>query len=542
MPKIALWINALEKTIYDSLSDNIVVINKAGDIRYVNEAWRQFAEDNRCSVSGNWLTYNYLAECQRAIDGDDQLAVQAKHGICQVLEGTLDSFYMEYPCQSPLTQKWFLMRVAALKRFSTELFLIRHIDISERKLAEDLIKEKKRAIIAAIPDIMFLHDKKGNYLESLSNDPSLLLLPIEHIIGKNPADILPAPLAAKVLAHIDKVLHGSQQAQFEYDIDIRGQTKSFDARFVRCRSDQVVSILHDITERKAVEKELDEMRRHYSAVVEDQTELICRFTPDTTLTFVNQAYCNFFGLPKSELLGKQFLPFIPEKERPMVLKTLQALSRHAPTASYVHSVYDQFQQLHLQEWIDRAIFNNNGDIVEYQSVGRDVTERIEAEEKLALELERSKALQKQIETKNADLEKSNATLSMMLDYARKAEIDIQERVVANLRFNIISLLELLKKQNLPTNAQALIDVLESNAQNLAQPLARKLDSLFLGLTTREMQIANFIEQGKTTKEIMAVLNLSSQTVESHRNNLRKKLGLRHKKINLRTYLNAEFHE
>jgi len=223
------------------------------------------------------------------------------------------------------------------------------------------------------------------------------------------------------------------------------------------------------------------------------------------------------------------------------LTALQSLTPQAPTSSYVHSVYDRYQQLHQQEWIDRAIFNDNGEVLEYQSVGRDVTERVEAEEKLALELQRSKALQKQIEIKNADLEKSNATLSMMLDYARKAEVDIQERVVANLRFNILSLLELLKKQTLPPNAKALIDVLESNAQNLAQPLAKKLDSLLLGLTTREMQIAHFIQQGKTTKEIVTALNLSSQTVESHRNNLRKKLGLRHKKINLRTYLNAEFH-
>jgi len=241
------WSNTLEKTVYDSLSDNIAVINKVGDIRYVNQAWRQSAEDNGCSIRGNWLNCNYLAECRRAIDCDDQLAAQAQEGICQVLEGTRDNFYMEYPCKTPVIQKWFLMRVTALKPSSAELFLIRHIDISERKQAEDLIQEKKRAIIAAIPDIMFLHDKDGNYLECLSNDPSMLLLPIEEIIGKNPADLLPAPLAAKVLMHIDKALH-DKKTQFEYELDIKGRIQSFESRLVRCRNDQVVSISHDITE------------------------------------------------------------------------------------------------------------------------------------------------------------------------------------------------------------------------------------------------------------------------------------------------------
>lgn len=88
----------------------------------------------------------------------------------------------------------------------------------------------------------------------------------------------------------------------------------------------------------------------------------------------------------------------------------------------------------------------------------------------------------------------------------------------------------------------MIELLEITTGNLAHPLARNLESQLLKLTAREMQLANLIRLGKSNKELMVLLNLSANTVGTHRNNLRKKLGLRHKKINLRTYLKAQIVE
>ena len=168
---------------------------------------------------------------------------------------------------------------------------------------------------------------------------------------------------------------------------------------------------------------------------------------------------------------------------------------------------------------------------------RDISVRKKAEDSLR---EAHDELERRVFERTTELEKTNATLAMMLDYARKAETDIQERVVANLRSNSLQLLDLLKKQRLSQDAHDLVELLESNTNNLAHPLARKLESPFLRLTSREIQVANFIRHGKSNKDIMQLLDLSYQTVESHRNNLRKKLNLRYKKINLRTYLNSEF--
>jgi two-component system, cell cycle sensor histidine kinase and response regulator CckA len=169
----------------------------------------------------------------------------------------------------------------------------------------------------------------------------------------------------------------------------------------------------------------------------------------------------------------------------------------------------------------------------------DISERKIAEKALQKAYDE---MEERVLERTADLEKTNATLLMMLDYARKAEKDIEERVVANLRSKSMIIIELLKKEKLPEKVLDLVKMLEITTQDLAHPLARNLNSQLWKLTAREIELANLIRMGKTTKEMISLLNLSAKTIETHRNNLRKKLGINNKKINLRTFLSSEFNE
>ena len=169
---------------------------------------------------------------------------------------------------------------------------------------------------------------------------------------------------------------------------------------------------------------------------------------------------------------------------------------------------------------------------------RDISRRRQLETELR-EAEK-RQLSMEIEIQRSELEKINAALAMMLDHARKVEADIKERVTANIRHVILPVIDMLKKQKLPPEAATLVSLLENSTRELAHPLASRLDSPLLCLTTREMQFALLIREGKTTKDIMEILSLSFQTVQSHRNNLRRKLGIRNKKINLQTYLKTGF--
>ena len=122
--------------------------------------------------------------------------------------------------------------------------------------------------------------------------------------------------------------------------------------------------------------------QRYRAVVEDQTELICRWLPDGTLTFVNGAYCRYFQKSPEELLGKSFMPLIPEEDQAKVEQAIAQLSPDNPVVTYSHRVYTPDGSIRWMEWTDRALYDAKGNLVELQSVGRDITEQKLAEEEL----------------------------------------------------------------------------------------------------------------------------------------------------------------
>ena len=137
-----------------------------------------------------------------------------------------------------------------------------------------------------------------------------------------------------------------------------------------------MDVSHDISRRVEAEQALRESEARYRAIVEDyQTELICRFKPNGTLTFVNEIYCRYFNKDRDELLGMNFLYFVPESERPRIIQHLVSFGQEKPVATLEHQVILPDQGIHWLQRTDRAIFNERGRILEFQSVGRDTTEK-----------------------------------------------------------------------------------------------------------------------------------------------------------------------
>ena len=163
---------AFNLAILDALSAEIAVLNRDGVIVAVNQSWRDFAVDNRIA-SGGSIPYisvgtNYIAVCQSAANLALEDALHALEGIRAVLEGHLPSYSQEYPCHSPKQRRWFNMNVTPFN----DGVVVAHIDITERKRAEEALREQKEffhLIAENLDDFIAVLDLDGR---RLYNSPS----------------------------------------------------------------------------------------------------------------------------------------------------------------------------------------------------------------------------------------------------------------------------------------------------------------------------------------------------------------------------------
>src|SRR4029453_8806533 len=104
------------------------------------------------------------------------------------------------------------------------------------------------------------------------------------------------------------------------------------------------------------------------------------YLPDTTLTFVNDAYCRFFGRSRDELIGRSFVELIPEAGRSVAREPVASLIPNPRVVADEHEVFRPDGSIGWQQWVDHAIQGPDGRVIEFQAVGRDITERKRAEE------------------------------------------------------------------------------------------------------------------------------------------------------------------
>lgn len=153
-----------------------------------------------------------------------------------------------------------------------------------------------------------------------------------------------------------------------------------------------VATIRDMTQQKKDELRLQRSKNRYRTLVQTQTDLICRFQSDGTLTFVNKAYCDFFGQDHTLLVGQKHQIIIPEDEQERVAKVWAKLSKENPEMSCEHKVVCKNGEIRWHVWITHALLNANGEVCEFQAVGRDITDRIEAEKALCQSEEKYRAV------------------------------------------------------------------------------------------------------------------------------------------------------
>jgi two-component system cell cycle sensor histidine kinase/response regulator CckA len=265
----------------------------------------------------------------------------------------------------------------------TEIQLVGQ-DITERKAAEDELRLKAH-LLDATNDMISLQELDGTIVYANEAMGAAHGYSREALIGMKIWNLRSSDLS-KPQDEITKSFRDKGYASFEA-VSVRKDGKripvELHSTIVQVAGKKyVLNVGRDITERKKAEQEIRKSEANYRAVVEDQTDLICRQKPDGTLVFVNGAYCRYYRKDAKEILGTRFAPRIPDEDRRMIDSRMASMTPSRPVISLEHRVIMPDGETRWLEYTRRAFFDSEGVITEIQSVGRDITESHKMENEL----------------------------------------------------------------------------------------------------------------------------------------------------------------
>jgi len=199
------------------------------------------------------------------------------------------------------------------------------------------------------------------------------------VVGKRISEIIPGIQEAtpEIFEIYGRVAGGGPSESFEIYVAPLDRWLSIEVSSPK--PDHFVAVFTDISRRIEADQALRDSDQRYRTVVEDQTELISRFLADGTLIFVNEVYARFFAQAATQIVGRKWHPKAHPDDIPLIEAKLRALSSDNPVVEIENRVYSGQGEPRWMQFVNRAFFDANQQLIEIQSVGRDITERKEFE-------------------------------------------------------------------------------------------------------------------------------------------------------------------
>ena len=411
-------------------------------------------------------------------------------------------------------------------------------EIDTRKRAKDMLRESRARLLRLIevsPYIIFTLSPEDERITSLNSAfEKITGWSRAEWIGRCFKDLMHPDDAPTATKRLRDVLHGEVSVPFEVGflsrsgeyvyVEIIAEANVRDGNVV-----EIFGFARDITGRKHVEEALRESEERFRALFEFAPDGYCLTDREGRFFDVNKAAEKIIGYRKEELIGRGMseLQILPPGHLPTASKLPAENMRAEPTGPVEFSLTRRDGTQVPVEMRTLPVMIGGKTVV--LSIVRDITKRKRAEQAL-VDRERKLA------TKTIMLEEANIALKVLLERREEDRRELEERVVSNVKELVEPYLEKLKKGLLDKPHMAYANIIESNLNDIISPLCHALSSRYLNFTPTEIQVANLVKQGKTTKEIADIMNLSSSTIGFHRANIRMKIGIKHKRSNLQAYL------
>lgn len=412
-------------------------------------------------------------------------------------------------------------------------------DITDRKRTEDALQKSEaryRDLYDNAPDMCHTLDENGVVLDCNQTEAKMLGYEKREIIGKHITNFFteeskrlytntfPQLKEKKKLLNLDRDFIRKDGTIFSASLNVFSVCDE-EGRFIGAKA-----IARDITQLKQIEDALRRSEHKIRMITDNIPALVSYIDIHGRYEFVNARYEEWFGISRSELIGKHVREVLGDAAYNRIQKYIGQATSGNPvsfenTIPYLHGGTRWANVSYIPD------IEEGGKVNGFYALVIDITERKKAEQAL-------KEREKELAQKTMNLEELNTALKVLLDKRDDDKLRLEESILLNIHELVEPYSEKLRKSGLNELQKNLLEITASNLKEIVSSFAHTLSASYLRFTPTEIQIANLIKQGKTSKEISELLCVTPRAISFHRDNIRKKLGLNNKKTNLKTYLSS----
>ena len=512
----------------DSSIDGIAMGNTENRITYVNETFAKMFGYSREELVGKEIAFIY---------SEDQIP-KLEEALKTTMEGGWTGELIGKKKDGELLPISVSSSRVVDDKGNVIAQMASHRDITERKKTEEALRAseaQKKAILDASVDRIRLVDTDMRMIWANKTTTRELNIAPEDLVGQPCYKILydrDAPCAgcpSKKALTSGNIEHNIIHQPYSKGIEGETYWDNYSVPIKNESGDIVnlIQITRNITEQVRGEQALRESEEKYRTLFEQSRDAIYITKREGEFVDINQSFLDLFDYTREEITEmKAQEVYIDPDDRSKFKKQVEQKG----------SVKDFELKLRKKNGAEIDCLStatvrraNDGSILGYQGIVRDITESKQSEQAL-------REREKELKIKTMSLEEVNTALRVLLKRRDEDKRELEENVLSNVKELVVPFLEKVKNSQLNPKQLSNINIVESNLNEIISPFLRNLSSKWLNLTPTEIRVAHLIKEGKTTKEIGEMMALSPRTIETHRKNMRKKLGIEKNKGNLRSHL------
>jgi PAS domain S-box-containing protein len=441
-------------------------------------------------------------------------------------------------------------------------------DITERKRAGQelaasearyraLVETQLEAVCRWLPDTTLTFVNEG-YCRICGRERA-------DLVGRKWIEIVPENQHNLILKYVESSVDQPKATTYEHELIgvderiVQLHWNTYPILDERGRPSEFQSVGRDVTEQKQVEQDLRESEQRFRDLAE-KAPVGVYLLEDGVTRYVNQRFADMHGYTVDELIGRSgvrhlvhpedwekvekhnverlsvkpglLAPFtfrgITRTGEIIYIETYNCLTIHQGCPAIIGTGVDVTEQKKTEE-----------KLIEYrehlEELVRERTLQLnETNEELQRDIARRKEVERTLEINSTSLQEVNVALKVLLKQRENDRKELEEKVYSNVKELTLRYIHMLKETKVDMNQVMLLDILESNLNNIISPFSKRIS--FFNFTPKEMEVIPLIKEGKTTKQIAQLLNVCMDAVSRHRYHIRKKLDLNKEKTNLRSYL------